>query len=186
MDTDPNDTVQQLQQQLADCQREKDSCLADLLRYRQGAKRAGLPSTTVRQVPAVGHNVWGQGMLGLVQPQEEEDAVVPNNPAALQQAHVIAHQVANAALPPPSGPRSSPFVGGRAKKTKRSRKVKRSRSKRVRGKAKRPTRRDLSTCRAVGTGAIELLIDCQREKKGLAALVRNTKKARTTRRRRRR
>ena len=33
------------------------------------------------------------------------------------------------------------------------------------GKAKRPTKRDLSTCRAIGEGAIELLIDCQREKR---------------------
>jgi len=87
--------------------------------------------------------------------------------------------------------------GGGMRTHRQSRRGKKSRSKRRksrmtkgkrlrrtygRGKAKRPTRRDLSTCRAVGTGAIELLIDCQREKKGLAALVRNTNKACMTRR----
>jgi hypothetical protein len=76
--------------------------------------------------PGAGHNVWGQGLLGLVQPQEEEDAIVPNNPAALQQAHVIAHQVANAALPPAVQaaqlipfPRRRRALGGGKRRTKR-------------------------------------------------------------------
>ena len=48
------------------------------------------------QAPAV----WGQGMLGLVQPQEhEEDVIVFNDPNVLQEGQNVAQQVANVALP---------------------------------------------------------------------------------------